>query len=113
MNGQEIIDAVLEILRPEGDYKNWVKGIEIGNNDIGDDMRDAITEACGEWEYEITAERPFDEHDAQRSVFHFKDHNVYLSFDGYYDSWSGGNWDDAEFYEVKPVERTYTDWEIV
>ena len=113
MNGDEIIAAVTEIFRPEGEYDDWIPRSQIGNHDFSDEIEAAITEECGEWEYELTADRPFGEEDTQRTVLFFKEHNVYLAFDGYYDSWSGGNWDDANFYEVKPVEKTYTDWEAV
>jgi hypothetical protein len=38
---------------------------------------------------------------------------TYYRADGYYSSWEGSDWGDAEFYEVKPVEVTNTEYRRV
>ena len=113
MKAAELIEKLSVILRPEEDEDEWVERHEIGFGSFPLAIREKITAELGEWHYELCADRPFGEEDVQRSVLFFVNHNVYLAYDGWYDSWSGGNWDCAEFYEVKPVEKTYTDWEAV
>ena len=109
MNSKEIIDKLKQILWDENDLNRS----EFANRDISSKIEAEVTKALGEWEYRLIADRPFGETDVQRTVIFFKEHNVFLAYDGYYDSWSGGSWDEAHFYEVKPVERTFTDWESV
>ncbi len=113
MNGAEIIEKLKEILRPEGEYDDWTPYKDVGHNDMSDEITEELDAAFGNYEYVLTADRPFGEEDTQRTVIYFSHHDVYLALDGYYDSWSGGNWDDADFYEVKPVEKTYTDWDAI
>ncbi len=113
MKADELIEKLNGILRSEDDEDDWVERAEIGYGNFPSEIESKITKALGKWECVLQADRPFGEEDTQRTVFHFKKHNIYLAYDGYYDSWSGGNWDDAHFYEVKPVEKTYTDWEAV
>ena len=47
------------------------------------------------------------------AVLYFKDHNVYLKFDGYYTSYSGLEIDWEEIYEVFPQIKTYTAYEPI
>lgn len=44
-------------------------------------------------------------------VYHFIDHNVYLSMTGYYTSYDGVDCDNYEPVEVKPKEKTITVYE--
>ena len=44
-------------------------------------------------------------------VYHFVDHNVYIRIDGYYQSYNGAEFENAP-YEVKPVQRLVTFYEV-
>ncbi len=111
MNGKEIVETLNQIFHPSGKVDDWVEIGDMGYAGcLTPELKKEIVTACGEYDYELEADRPFGQEDVQRTVLHFKEHNVYIALDGYYDSWSGGNWDCAEFYEVKPVEKNYTDW---
>jgi hypothetical protein len=119
MKADELIETLNEILKP-GLYglevdedEDEISSSDIGYGNIPSEVKSKITKKLGKWEYVLEADRPFGEEDTQRTVLHFKKHDIYVAYDGYYCSWSGGNFDDAHFYEVKPVEKTYTDWEAV
>ena len=44
-------------------------------------------------------------------VFYFKDHDVYLRADGYYNSWEGKDWSGSSWYPVRPKQVTKTVYE--
>ena len=44
-------------------------------------------------------------------VKHFVDHNVFIRLNGFYTSYSGTDFDDYDFEEVFPIERTVTFYE--
>jgi len=112
MKSDKLIKILNGFLRGD-DEDDWIERGEIANGCIPKEIREKITAKLGEWEFYVTSERSMSDTDVERTVLFFKDHDVYLAYDGYHDSWNGSNWDDAEFYEVKPVEKTYTDWEKV
>lgn len=114
MKGSTLINKLMQILQPENEPDNWIEIRDLAyKGSLTEEVREEIVSKLGEYEHVLECDRPFGEEDTQRTVILFKDHNVYLAMDGYYDSWSGGNWDGAELYEVKPVTKTYTDWEKV
>lgn len=49
--------------------------------------------------------------DAYWSVYHFVDHDVYIKFDGFYQSYEGSTYE--EMFEVKPVEVTKIEYQPV
>lgn len=51
------------------------------------------------------------EGDTYYSVYHFIDHDVYIRFDGWYASHHGSEYN--EMFEVRPVEKTITVYELV
>jgi hypothetical protein len=40
------------------------------------------------------------------TVYHFKDHDVYIRIDGFYSSYCGVEFYDGYGYEVRPIEKT-------
>lgn len=44
-------------------------------------------------------------------VYHFINHDVYIKFDGFYQSYEGSEYE--EMFEVKPVEVTKTEYQCV
>lgn len=94
MNGQEII-AKLNELGISGDYFAYEMDFheEFGNSPIVHEEGDCE----GGGSYSVV-------------VRHFEDHNVYISSEGYYASYSGTEWD-GDFTEVKPAQKTITVYE--
>lgn len=45
------------------------------------------------------------------SVYHFVDHDVYIKFDGFYQSYEGSTYE--EMFEVEPVEVTKIEYQAV
>jgi hypothetical protein len=45
------------------------------------------------------------------SVAYFEEHDVYIKVDAFYTSYSGADFDDAEFKEVRPQQKTITVYE--
>ena len=45
------------------------------------------------------------------TVYHFKDHDVFIMFHGWYQSYHGSEYSDM--YEVKPVQVTRTEYQTV
>lgn len=45
------------------------------------------------------------------SVKHFKDHNVYIKIEGYYQSHNGTEFENGMGEEVRPIEKTITVYE--
>lgn len=109
MKGSKLVETLKEIINDdEGCYYS-----DLGYEGLSTEIQEAIEKKLGPFKYVLVCDRPFGEEDTQRTVVHFTDHDVYVAVDGYYDSWSGGNFDDAEPYQVCPVEKTYTDWVAV
>ncbi len=94
MNGQEIIEKLNEVSN-KSDF--WWKDLDeevFGKADIIDEEGGY----GGGGEY------------AHRVRF-FEDHNVYIKLEGFYSSYNGTDYDDNDYEEVKPVERTVTFYE--
>jgi hypothetical protein len=47
-----------------------------------------------------------DEGSHYETVYHFIDHGIYIKLVGYYSSYEGADFSDAEYEEVKPREKT-------
>lgn len=68
-----------------------------------------LEEKVGTMEYILVAERgTTGDHDTSQTVVYFKEYDIYLSLDGYYNSQDGSNFDYAKFKEVKPKKVTTT-----
>lgn len=59
----------------------------------------------------VQAERVGCDFDQMEYVFHFTDHDIYLAIAGSYNSWSGVEFYDKNWYEVKPRQITTTIYE--
>lgn len=73
------------------------------------DMENTLPE-IGEWKlaYQKGGEG---EGDSYQVVNYFPDHDVYISLYGYYASYSGTDFDDYEYEEVRPQQKVITVYE--
>lgn len=75
------------------------------------DGTEIISSELGEFKYVLSNKRLSNgDHDTSQTVLHFKEHNVYLSISGYYDSHNGSNFDSESWFIVYPVEVTYIEY---
>lgn len=71
-----------------------------------------VSLGVGEWE-KVAQHGGEGQGDEWYSIKYFKDHNVYLKCDGYYQSYNGTEFYDGwnDVYEVKPEQKTITVFE--
>lgn len=108
MNAQEIIVKLKQIV-DELDLSQS----QFFGGDYSDSDQEAIELILGKFKQVECGRGALGDHDSYDTVYHFKDHNVWLEANGYYSSWEGTDWSDAEFYEVKPVKKTITVYQAV
>jgi len=108
MNGKEVKETLAAILE-----ENDVDNHQFAWNDIEEETRDQIKLALGEFEH-VQTERTEGggDWDGAQAVFHFPEHNVYISVEGYYSSDNGMDFTDG-LEVVHPVEVTTTVYKIV
>lgn len=69
-----------------------------------------LTEELGEWR-EVVKYGGEDQGSTWYSIKHFKDHDIYIRTDGYYQSYSGVEFDQGYGEEVRPKEKVVTVYE--
>lgn len=107
MNGKELLAKALEIMA-----QHETSAAELAREEYPEELEVAWKEALGEFKC-IHHGRPPHGHDEMLIVYHFSVHDVYLAISGYYDSWSGTDWSDANLEVVVPEERKYTVYNTV
>jgi hypothetical protein len=75
-------------------------------------LAEALLSSCGPFSVE-NSERLGSDFDLEQTVFHFKDHDVYLALYGSYSSYDSTDYSHAEFVEVKPREQTIIVYDMV
>jgi len=68
----------------------------------------ALVDALGSFK-QVLRERCGSDMDVMRYVYHFSDHGIFLAMDAYYSSWDSPSFDN-DWYEVRPVEVTKTEY---
>jgi hypothetical protein len=89
-----------EIIQVIEDLGLGVKDMGYSYN-LNDDDEKEIKEKCGDFKYIREAKREVFSTDSIETIIHFTEHDVYLAYSGYYDSWNGSELDNGPF-EVKP-----------
>lgn len=105
MNGKEIVKAIEEKMR---ELSINPMGIAEGD-DVSDADWEELKTFCGGY----SCVRMGREDEYYMYTLHFPQHDVYIEFAGDYNSWSGTDWDGARPYEVRPVQKTITVYEVV
>ena len=101
MKFQEIVDVF---------EKHGVKKGEFAYNDISDNIVASIEAEVGPWT-EIDQHGGSDEGPTWWTVKYFSKHDVYIKLSGYYSSYNGTDFDEYDYQEVKPTEKTITIYE--
>ena len=93
------------------DLTDKLEELEISKEEFAYDDYDVdLKQYFGEFE-EIEHEGGEGEGEKYHIVWYFKDHDLYIRLDGYYTSYNGTDFDDYEFYEVRPKQVTITVYE--
>ena len=69
----------------------------------------ALLDAVGPFK-QVLRKRCGSSADTLRFVYHFETPNLYLAIDAFYSSWDSPDFGNADWYEVKPVEVTSTEY---
>lgn len=93
----------------EGDEVPTPQDIEANPDDYSDEFKEEFKK-LGAFEL-VDSFGGEGQGDDYWSVFHFKDHDVYIQFDGWYRSYNGSKYNDM--FEVKPVEVVVTQYHRV
>lgn len=96
MNGQELLAGLKETMS-KFDISAWQL---ISGDDVEDDAAQYLNETFGEYEQVFEERDPYknsnERHD-EVVVLKFKDHNVFVMFEGEYSSWNGTEYEDGPF----------------
>ena len=105
MNFQEIKSKLEELeITPE-----QLAYLDFDENET-EDIDTIFSETFGDVE-EVAQEGGEGQGDDWFAVILFKEHGVYIKIEGFYSSDEGTNFDDSEFLEVTPKQKTITVYE--
>ena len=97
--------------------KNYNEIIEVlknaENSDFSEFADGDFPDELGETE-EVFSQGGEGEGENWKRVYHFKDHNVFIEFSGFYTSYDGTSFEsewDGDVKEVKPAQKTITVYE--
>lgn len=97
--------------------KTYNEIIEVLKNAEGRDFSDCaygdFPEELGEVD-EVFSQGGEGQGENWKRTYHFKDHNVFIEFSGFYSSYNGTDFDqewEGDVKEVKPIQRTVTFYE--
>ncbi len=123
MNSKELIAKLESAINELGGNSDFMEFWDLNQEDIEasfnhpeyprtreDLARDqALLDAVGSFK-QVLRKRCGSDMDTMRYVYHFIDHGIYLARDAFYSSWDSPDFGDNEWYEVRPVEVTSTEY---
>lgn len=104
MNGKELLLFLEEKFKEHN-----VSVQQFVNEDMEQTSFEELKKALGPWQY--AAQRR--DNALYTYVLFFVDHNIYIEFDGDYDSWSGTTFDSCVPYEVTKETKMVEYWKEV
>ncbi len=110
MNATELAAALQEVISEEYGNSEFLELIELNEKIIAEAEEEyakkdrKILAAVGPFE-QVFHSRVGGDASIMRSVYHFKDHDIYLCLDGEYSSWDATSYRQG-WYEVKPEKVT-------
>jgi len=95
MNAEELIAKIDDIF--DGDFS------KLPEERSSDEEYKRFETELGEIDIVKFCEKQIQNRDTVEFVMYFKDFNIYLALNGYYNSWTGDKWQN-ELFEVVPTE---------
>jgi hypothetical protein len=110
LDQKEVTPGVLYLGDDDGEFGDSEELLNYLNESDQNTVESYIVKLVGPFE-EVYQQGGEGEGDNYSIVWHFIDHDVYLRVDAYYSSYEGIYWDESNFYEVKPKEKTIVVYE--